>query len=1015
MATPTIIEQLGFVRAVSVNSDYLKMSDSRSDILKQVKSFRIDEVYFCDDENGISYPAVFIKKVDSFDNKTLEDIAKAHRMIWNFKKVLFLYVFNDTEIRIYNCAEKPITIKKTNTDYESELRDLELANSPASDKKKFDSLIKVFSSISIDTGIIWTMEEAASVRKKINLQRRVDKYLVNSLINTARQLQDDGLNISLIHKIIMRSLFLLYLEDREATDEKFYAGIKTGAKSYFDILNDVKSTYALFKRLEERFNGNVFTLDNEEKITREHLQLIKKCFISGNDGTPQTQLFDDWRMFDFKIIQIELLSEIYENFLAKIEPDIIQQTGTHYTPPSLVELILNEKLSTGKKDIQYNFKILDPACGSGIFLVESFKRLVKRYENKHGEKLTDFDTLKQLLTGNIFGIELHQQSIKIAAFSLYLALVDNLNPKTIWQEDNKKLPNLINNPLDYSIKEQGKNLFCRDTISENKEIESLSFDLVVGNPPFGTKDLLKSIRGYCDQNGFPKEMVLPFLHKAVKFSPRGEIALIFNTKVLTNTNDGYIKFRKWLFNECDVEKVYNFSILRNSPEDFGGQLFGSATGPISILFYKNRNPGKLSDRIIYYAPKTFVKSNILEGVVIDSTDIKYLPREECQRPESKIWKIAMWGGNHDINIIRKVLKKFKTLDDVFESQPDKWVKKTGLLKVNKNNYKSGKYIEPDKEIIDTNKIVRYYTGKNALFSSDKKCNPKDLSKFKAPFLLVKEGQKNWMYCSTIIEFDALFYKSAYAIKSLENNDYNKVLCALINSKFAKYYLSLISSSWGIERERVQPNEILLLPYIFEIKQEWLGLIIKLVDKIIESEKSYNLIEIPKLETELDSIFFEQIFKFSRTEIEIINETINFNLDLLENKINSAALKPETDTNQYAKTLCNELNDFLKDQQLYTVATTYALNIFSPLMMVKISFTLSKKKLTQSKEDIAMALKTIDQLLWQKKATNIYFRKKLNFKNGDDIYLIRPNQKRFWTQTSAMEDADDLILEILNEV
>ncbi|WGU69166.1 N-6 DNA methylase [Capnocytophaga canimorsus] len=104
-----------------------------------------------------------------------------------------------------------------------------------------------------------------------------------------------------------------------------------------------------------------------EKISIEQLQIIKKCFVSGNDNTPQTKLFEDWRLFNFDIIQIELLSEIYENFIAEIDPTLKENSGTYYTPPSLVEFILNEKLPVSNNETQYNVRILDPSCGSGIF------------------------------------------------------------------------------------------------------------------------------------------------------------------------------------------------------------------------------------------------------------------------------------------------------------------------------------------------------------------------------------------------------------------------------------------------------------------------------------------------------------------------------------------------------------------------------------------------------------------------------------------------------------------------
>ena len=150
-----------------------------------------------------------------------------------------------------------------------------------------------------------------------------------------------------------------------------------------------------------------------------------------------------------------------------------KDSGTFYTPPSLVELILNEKLPIQKDKTNYNIKTLDPSCGSGIFLVQSFKRLVKRYENKYQKKLTDFDILVKILKDNIFGIEIEPKSIKVAAFSLYLALLDNLDPKTGWWNGNIKFPYLINDPDDLTLNEQGYNLFKRDTISDF-EISKLS-------------------------------------------------------------------------------------------------------------------------------------------------------------------------------------------------------------------------------------------------------------------------------------------------------------------------------------------------------------------------------------------------------------------------------------------------------------------------------------------------------------------------------------------------------------
>ncbi|MCT3801852.1 N-6 DNA methylase [Elizabethkingia anophelis] len=1025
MAELDILDFLDLGRAKPILSDSKNLSESEAVILNEVKEkeFGVDLVYFnTDEETNNSFPAVFLKKIINFsDIETLKDIAETQRKIWNYKKVLFLYVYSEIEIRIYNCSEKPLIITQENFDYEEGLQGIEIKSYKYSDKQQLQELNKLFSRIAVDTGIIWTLEEAKKVRDKINLQKRVDKYLVTSLVNTAEYLKNKGLDIDYIHKIILRSLFLLYLEDRGAAEKDFYNQIKNGAESYFDILDDVKATYDLFERLEDHFNGNVFTLEKDENISEEQLQIIKTCFIRGNERNGDVQLFDDWkqfRLFNFKIIQIELLSEIYENFLAETDPTLKEDSGTYYTPPSLVEFILNEKLPVNGGEKEYKVKTLDPSCGSGIFLVESFKRLVKRYENAHNlESLSDFDTLVQILKDNIFGIEIHPQAIKVAAFSLYLALVDKLDPKNLWQNKNYRLPYLVNDPNEKKEEKKGRNLFCRDTISDLSSIDELqNFKLIVGNPPFGKllspekdkKNKQKSIREYCDKFGFAKEMVLPFLHKATTFAPEGEIALIFNTKVLTNTNGTFQKFREWLFQKCYIERIYNFSILRNADEKFGGQLFGDATGPISIIFYKKEQPENASNTIFYYAPKTYIKSNVIEGLSIDSTDIKYLPREECQKPDSKIWKIAMWGGMSDWNLLNKLSENNETFETYLERNGFEYG--SGLHP--KENESNKVFIEG--QHLDTSKIKRYYTPKEISKYINKEFRNNNLKLFKKPLAIIKEGITNKGILSSFFDYDVYYNKAVYGFAA-PDNEKTKSISVIFNSDLAKYYFFLTSSSWGIERDRIVLTEYLKFPYL-EILESG-----DIQFEKTNFEESVNLINQDK--DFFDNDFWEkkiaQLYKMSKEDLALINDTLQLSVDLFYKKEKSLALKPiiKEQVKKYAKVISSELSEFLKGQDISVNATVYNIKNekSSPLMMIKLSHEKIKKDISTSNELIDEELKRLDKYLWEQKAKNIYFRKKLNYKAGDDIYIIRPNQRRFWSQSMALEDASELILEILNGI
>lgn len=1044
-----ILKELNLQHSINLNSDNKMLSESEAHILNEVSEFGIDSVYInIDDESKNAFPAVFIKKVSSFDTVTLQIISNIHRKAWNYNKVLFLYVYSNTEIRIYNCTTTPIIQKKEDLDYEKELKTLEIGCYNYNDQSRIQELNTLFSKVAIDTGIIWTLDQAKFIRDKINLQHRVDKYLVESLINTTEQLKKDNLEINFIHKIILRSLFLLYLEDRKATDSNLYSEIKEGASSYFDILDDVESTYKLFKKLEDHFNGNVFSVSNDENISKNQLKIIKQCFISGNRNTSQMNLLEDWRVFDFSIIQIELLSEIYESFLFKTDPSLKKITGTYYTPPSLVEFILNEKIPVNNGQTDYNIKVLDPTCGSGIFLVESFKRLVKRYENQYNEKLTDFNKLKKLLTDNIFGIEIHPQAIKVAAFSLYLALLDKLNPKNIWRNKDHRLPNLINNPNDLTIKEQGNNLFCRDTIADNIEIQKLSFDLIVGNPPFGTSELSNTMSSYCNQFNFAKEMVLPFLHKAISLSPNGEIALIFNTKILTNTNIGYLNFRNWLFNECYVEKIFNFSILRNAKKNFGGQLFGNATGPISIIFYQKHHK-EPSDKIIYYAPKTYIKSNIIEGLSIDSSDLKYLPREECKNPNSRIWKIAMWGKINDWELIERLNKyRFNNI----ESFAKKHQIKSGVgfqLLTNKSDSAKDSEVLSTLKYLDADNIAQYYTPTTSLgeikdsVKTDKAINYYiehynlnsindltkithfrrlgDINAYINPHIVVKKGLEKNRVCASFIDENCAFRDGVYGFYTENSNiDCLYVLLAYFNSKFSTYYLFMTNSSYGIEREQIMMNEYLTIPInLNSIHYEKL---INAGKEIIQRVKEQDFLINPYKEYELKLFIEENIDKtiyesldLIESEIASINHIIDYDIDLFHKKEKSIALEVTTfdQIQEYANIISSELNDFIEGQGIFVNITIYDINKFSPLIMIKISHEQTIKDISISQEKLDDELSRLDKYLWEKSSTNIYFKKNLNFKNNDDIYIIRPNQKKFWTQSMAFNDAHDLIFEILN--
>ncbi len=287
------------------------------------------------------------------------------------------------------------------------------------------------------------------------IDQRADKRLIQDLKTVRRELLERGLEAKYAHALIGRSIFIRYLEDRRIIDEEYFlqrvvknnqswkaileqeTGLPDFApgsekRRYYRILSDKAFTYALFRQLMNDFNGDMFPdIEEEEKnVTQDHLNLIQG-FLLGHTDEYQSPLFV-WA-YDFEIIPVELISSIYEEFYHKEniyrpEKEKKQDRGrrqddikTHYTPSVLVEYVLSNLLS--QERLATKPKILDPACGSGIFLVESFRRIVRYWVQRHHGEMLSANALRNLLREQIRGIEINEEAVHVAAFSLYLALL----------------------------------------------------------------------------------------------------------------------------------------------------------------------------------------------------------------------------------------------------------------------------------------------------------------------------------------------------------------------------------------------------------------------------------------------------------------------------------------------------------------------------------------------------------------------------------------------------------------
>ena len=291
-----------------------------------------------------------------------------------------------------------------------------------------------------------------------------------------------------IHDLLARVVFSQFLFDRKDSDGRPALSANLLSRLQEDgpllrrhadlgsILADYDEAYLFFRWLNDKFNGDLFpgkgaTPEEREAEWQAEMAAVERChletlaqFVSGHLRDGQRSL---WRLYSFDVVPLEFISSIYEEF--------VTAKGAHYTPGYLVDFMLDEVLPWGGD--KWNLKILDPACGSGIFLVKAYQRLIRRWKNANPNQNPAAKDLRDILKQNLFGVDIDPHAVRVASFSLYLTMCDELDPKSYLNAT--KFP-----PL------RDRTLICADFFQEDvrgfsSESDAETYDLVIGNAPWG--------------------------------------------------------------------------------------------------------------------------------------------------------------------------------------------------------------------------------------------------------------------------------------------------------------------------------------------------------------------------------------------------------------------------------------------------------------------------------------------------------------------------------------------------
>jgi hypothetical protein len=508
-------------------------------IMEKAEDYGATAVFFEAGHDGrppLPQAFVFVSDGPAHD----QSFAQLHQRLWSWGGVPLVYRVTKGLVQLFRCAHKADFESRGEVvfrPYTTLKPAAQIANDPWWDAER------------LRNGTLWDDPDVCKVL--LSGRQAAQKRLVKEVKLLHEDLDDEGiLPRPLRRKLLILSLLVAYLEARRVFEADYFARFRTGATKFFEVLADGPALVNLLEHLEERFNGHVFSLSNEESATlRASRQLAQFARLVEGKQEAGGQL-TLWQRYSFADLPIELISHIYQLFVSDTAVAV-------YTPPSLVRLILGEALNRERLDRldREDEIILDPACGSGVFLVEAYKRLVLHWRSRNGWKRPEIPVLQKLLT-RVHGIDLEEGAVELAAFSLYLALCDALKPEEI-RASIRLFPELreksIHSGCFFEAREQGK---LREKIG-----------VVVGNPPFssslGTPAAERSYGRYQKQHGAlpDKQIAYLFLHDSMEMIVKGGVlSLLQQYGFLYNQQS--LDFRRKFMQRWDVREILDFISVR---------------------------------------------------------------------------------------------------------------------------------------------------------------------------------------------------------------------------------------------------------------------------------------------------------------------------------------------------------------------------------------------------------------------------------------------------------------------
>jgi len=974
--------------------------DFHIDIKNKLETIKPDAIYVFNKQP-------FILFFDLTENSNFISEKEIHKKVWSFDNSPVIFIIKNSEIQIFNAFNY---VKDKNCE-DGKLEELNLTDNELDNK---------FSFWNLQSGETWKWFQNDYIEKKKQTRKRVNERLFQNIKEVRNYLTNENttnfLDDKQANSLILRLIFIRYLIDRGIKiDDRFISGGTTNdkRKSFSTLIKQPQRLNELFSNLNDKFNGVLF---KELDIQLNQTQSDFLANVFKGELQEQDSLFEGFffEIFDFSIIPVEVISGIYESLIDEETRDL---NSAVYTPSFLVDYILNDTVEDYlNKSQSSECTIFEVAVGSGIFLVQSLRRMIEKEIELNGrdDKEAFSNKIRDIAKNNLFGIDINREALKVTCFSIYIALLDYQEPKDV---EKYPFPTL----LDENLFEA--NFF--DTAHKfNEIVKSNNPKFILGNPPWKSKKDDVVHTDWLKQNKKTVgnfEIAQSFLLRTkdfMKYDTR--TALIVTSTIFYNVSSTTKKFKSEFLSTFCLDKFFDLSPVRRL-------IFEQKNSPATVVYYRLSAGKEYLENIVNHQS---IKSNLFlkyfKMLVIEKYDQKKILQKYFIENEW-MFKVALYGNTLDFNLLKKISKN-KSLNKYFGKNLNKLdgFKRDKLAKYNVGNI--------DKFITEKASIKKYYTPNNTPLqpenlsiireNSDKYRNNIPLktgilspiyTDFGEYRIILKGQTKN--ESEIVVSFSegkSIFRNDTFLLVS--NEETVKYIYGYLISNLYTYFQYITSSTWGIAtRPAIRLYEYINFPFIESNKKDNL---IELVELFLKPYKdfynNFNFGEPEKDESVFHRIndFINQLYDIKNCEKDLIDYVLNVSrYQFQESKQHLFTKKIDSDKEyleKYANIYIQEFQKIYDDE--FIQVEVYPLNYFVALNFVFLDSKPNKSIIYPDKKDEKEVLKriannlSVEQIVNTQDSTkNLFIQKDIKGFENNSFYIIKPNEYKCWHRAMAWYD------------